>query len=223
MLEKMSESAPSSKPDWLVYPGENEGHPLIVLLDREPGNREPFFHDKRRPWAILVELPLPRVDSNALPVPEDWPTLEAIEAALVRDLATDEDDWTYVVRTYGEGVCRFGFYARRSSAAEARIKRTLAEFDPEWHTPSVKIFSDPKWAAYHSFFPEDQQPGPTPPQTPTQTPTHHRQPNDLGGVAPSFRDDPDTGPSPSFRARSQFRPREDQPWRGDTPQVHPED
>lgn len=183
--------------DWLIHVGESEGNPLLIMLDRSPGRD---FSDKSRQWAIMVELPLDRTDSNALPPQEEWPQLEAVESALVRDLATDEDDWRYVVRIYGEGVARYCFYAKRSAAAKERVARTLAEFGPPPHRVSVQ--PDPTWSAYRSFFPEDE-----------------KDPHE--GVAPSFRDEPAPTTESTYRPR-RF-PRDDQPWRGEEHQAHPED
>lgn len=179
--------------DPIVYVGDSEGMPLLVTFERAYGKA---YADRARQWAVTVELALPRVDGNGLPPRQDWPALEAIEAALVRDLATDGDDWKYVVRLYGEARARYCFYAPRSAHAAARVSRVLAEL-PDVPEHRVQVQQDPKWTAYNSFFPGDE--GPT--------------------TAPSFRDRPpysvdDRPPRPR---------RDDQPWRGEEQQSHPED
>lgn len=204
--------------DWSIYVGESEGNPLLVMLDRTPAREAP---DRSRPWAVMVELKVPRVDGNALPPQTDWPALEAIEAALVRDLATDEDDWRYVVRLYGEGLCRFCFYAPRSSAAPQRVSRALATLDDEFaeftEDHRTQVQSDPIWSAYRSFFPPDDAKGETahggsfrddPPYDPTGAPTSARSGSEPSGTRRPWSGQPR---------------REEQPYRGEDVQNHPDD
>ncbi len=181
-------------PDWHIYVGENEGNPLLVTLDRSHGQGA---SDPSRPWAIMVEFTLARVDSNALPPQEDWPSLERIEAALVVTLATDEDDWRYVARIYGEGTARFCFYARRSSAAAERVGRAIAGLE-DLPPHRVQVLPDPSWSAYAAFFPAEER---------ERTPL-------------SFRDEP---PYAVEDQRPSRPPREEQPWRGEESQAHPDE
>lgn len=175
-----------------VFVGENEGQPVLVQLEQSFGKGH---SDKSRGSAVTFEIALPRVDGNGLPPQEDWPALEVLEAAIVKEFAETEDDWRYVARTYGEGVVRFCLYGRKTSSAAGRLARVLAEF-PAMGEHRVTVQMDPAWAAYNAFFPGDEG---------------------KDDFAPSFRDD-DVAPS------SPRRPvmRDEQPWRGEESQAHPD-
>lgn len=194
-------SAPTPTPptppyDPVIFVGEEEGQPLIVQLDRSFGRN---YADPARPHAILIEFRLARVDGHGLPPQDDWPQLADLESALVRALATDDDDWRYVVRLYGVGLARFGFYAQRPAGTDRRVKLALASL-PDLPSPArIRIQPDPTWSAYAQFFPAD-------PAT--------------EGLPPSFRDDT---PYDAPLSRSARTTPEDQPYRADDNQLHPAD
>lgn len=182
--------------DPMVFVGESEGAPLIVQLDRVWGRD---YRDPARGNAVMVELRLPRVDGHGLPVAEDWPKLTAIESALIHELAQDDQAWKYVVRLYGESVARFCFYAGRTAGAERAVRSVMSEF-PTWSAAArVVIQSDRDWSAYARFFPDDAA---------------------SARVAPSFRDESPYDLGSPTRPRP---PREEQPWRGEDKQAHPEE
>jgi len=198
-------------PQWAVYAGESEGNPLVVKLDRRFGEG---YGDRVRHWAVMVELGLPRVDGNGLPPVVDFAALEEVEAGLAGELAGDAEDWTYVVRTYGEGVVRFGFYAKRNGGAVARVERAvaglpghLAEYVERCGT---RLVSDPKWEAYGRYF--------------TGEDGGERGGERGGESGGSFRDNTPYDVGGAGRASGRGKPvREDQPWRGEEQQAHPEE
>jgi hypothetical protein len=185
--------------NWQVHVGESEGQPLVVLLDHGPGRG---FRDPAFPWAVMIELKLARVDGNGLPPQDDWGRLAEIEAVLIRELG---EDWRYVVRVYGEGVCRFGFYAPRNGGAEARVRSAMAEAG-ESESYRAVLVRDAEWAGYAEFFP-DQEGGD----------------GRLGGVAPSFRDDTGASSPPPPRRPWVKGVGEEQPFRGEDGQRHLEE
>lgn len=202
------ETTPSQVPpfDPLVFVGENEGQPLVVMLDQSFGRG---FCDKSRGQAVMVEIRLERVDGNGLPPVADWPGLEEVEAALVKEFAETDDDWRFVARTYGEGVARYCFYGRKTSSAPARTARVLGDFPAAAAGHTVTIQADPTWAAYNAFFPGDERGD-----------ARGDAPGD-DDFAPSFRDD--DGPPGGRAAPTKPYRREEQPWRGEESQAHPED
>jgi hypothetical protein len=192
----------ATQPDWIVYVGESEGSPLVVKLDRRFGAG---YFDPKRQWAVMMVVRLPRVDGNGLPPADDFPLLDRFETELVQQVASDPDDWVYVVRVMGEGVCRLCFYSPRSGGVAKRIERTLAEISGlDDFTPhcTVQVLQDPKWEAYGRFFADAS--------------------DDLGGVAPSFRDE-SALPGSSVPPRPRRPQRDEQPWRGEETQTHPDD
>lgn len=207
-MDEHSETRAGREPDVVIYVGENDGAPLLVALDRSFGAG---FADTQRPWAVMVEVRLARVDSNAMPLKEDFGVLEAFEAALLPHLTADGEatpaDWEYVLRTYGEGVARFGFYAGRNGGAERRVERavgdamsSVAGAEEVLGQTRVVLQRDPTWSAYAAFFPGDES-------------------KEHGGIAMSFRDDSPAAP----RGGPAWKPREEQPWRGEESQKHPEE
>jgi hypothetical protein len=183
----------------VVFVGESEGQPLIVQFDRIWG---PGYSDRERGNAVMVEIALRQVDGHGLPVEADWPDLSAIESALVHEFAADENGWRYVVRLYGESLARFCFYAGRTAGAQRRVQAVMSAFPAYAEGTRVNIQSDKDWSAYARFFPDDQS-----------------NPATAHNIAPSFRDEPGYSPS-----RQQHRTqRDDQPWRGEDRQSHPDE
>lgn len=164
---------------WVIYVGEDEGSPLIIKLTTRFG---PGYADPDRRWVVTASFPLDRFDGHGLPTADDFPLWDSLEAALAAEL-TGPDDWTPVVRIYGQATVRFGYYAPRSGGAESRVRHAAAALPPQLQQRlgplSITVQPDPTWQAYHRFLDTHlAATNPPPPLPPDQSPPgDHPQPH----------------------------------------------